>query len=120
MMTLYQFRAEMGSKTNSSVPCPKLVKLHNSSMGGVDLIDQRTAAYRLDRKRSVRFYLCIFFYLMDIACVNSYLFYNVKYPNKFSLLDHKIVVTKNLIQSRPEKSSTNVETIYKEEPTSTS
>ena len=59
---------------------------------------QRTAAYRLDRKSSVRFYLRIFFDLMDIACVNSYLIYNIKHPNKLSLLDYKIIVAKNLIQ----------------------
>ena len=42
-------RRENGSKTKSSVPCPKVVKLYNSGMGGVDLMDQRNAAYRLDR-----------------------------------------------------------------------
>ena len=91
-------RREKGSKTKLSVSCPKVVKLYNSSMGGVDLMDQRTGAYRLDRKSSVRFYLRIFFDLMDIACVNSYFIYNMKHPNKWSLLNYKIVVTKNLIQ----------------------
>ena len=51
-------------------------------MDGVDLMDQRTATYCLDRKSSVRFYLCIFFDLMNIACINSYLIYNMKHPNK--------------------------------------
>ena len=74
-------RSEKGSKTNSSVPCPKLVKLYYSGMGGVDLMDRRTAAYRLDRKSSVRFYIRILFDLTDIACVNSCLIYNIKYPN---------------------------------------
>ena len=62
------------------------------------LMEQRTAAYRLDRKSSVRFYLRILFDLMDIACVNSYLIYNTKHPNQLSLLDYKIFVAKNLIQ----------------------
>ena len=61
-------------------------------------MDQRTAADHLDRKSSVGFCLCIFFDLMDIACVNSYLIYNMKHPNKLSLLDYKIIVAKNLIQ----------------------
>ena len=61
-------------------------------------MDQYTTAYRLDQKSSVRFYFCIFFDLMDITCVNSYLIYNMKHPNKLSLLDQKIVVTKILIQ----------------------
>ena len=113
---------EKGSKTKSSVSCPKNVKLDNSGMGGVDPMDQRTAAYRLDRKSSVRFYLCIFFDLMDIACVNSYLIYNMKHPNKLFLLDYKIVVAKNLIQhhqglkravpmSRPSKRKNQPESI---------
>ena len=108
---------EKGSKTKSSVSCPKDVKLDNSGMGGVDPMDQRTAAYRLDRKSSVRFYLRIFFDLMDIACVNSYLIYNMKHPNKFSLLDYKIDVAKNLIQYHQDWkpfSSTNVEAIEEE------
>ena len=55
---------------------------------------QRNAAYRLDQKSSVRFYLRIFSDLMDIAYVNSYLIYDTKRPNKLSLL-----VGKNLIQN---------------------
>ena len=41
-------RREKSSKTKSSFPCPKVIKLYNSGIGGVDLMDQRTAAYRLD------------------------------------------------------------------------
>ena len=91
-------KRKKGSKTNSLVLCPKVIKLYNSGMGEVDLMDQHTAEYRLDRKLSVRFYLCIFFDLIDIICVSSYLIYNMKHTRKLSLLDYKIVVAKNLIQ----------------------
>ena len=64
---------EKGSTTKSVIPCPTVVKLYNNGMGGVVLIDQQTAAYQLDHKSSVRFYLRIFFDLLDIACVNSFL-----------------------------------------------
>ena len=101
--TLSAQRREKGSKTKSSVPYPKVVKLYNSGMGGVALMDQRTAPYRLDQKSSVRFYFHIFFDLMDITCVNSYLIYRMKHPNKLSLLDYKIVVAKNLIQYRQDR-----------------
>ena len=85
-------------------------------------MNQRTAAYRLDRKSSIRFYLRIFFDLMDIPCVNSCLIYNMKHPNKLSLHDYKIVVAKNLIQyhqgrkravpmSRPSKRKNQPESI---------
>ena len=108
-------RREKSPKTKSSVPYTKVVKLCNSNMGGVDLLDQRTAPYRLDRKSSVIFYLRNFFDLMDIAFVNSYLIYNKmskKLFNQLSLLDYKIVIIKNLIQYHQGwKISTNVETI---------
>ena len=91
-------RRERGSKTKSLVPFPKVVKHYNSGMGGDDLIDQRSVTYHLYQKSSVGFNLCIFFDLMDLACVSSYLIYNMKHPNKFFLLSYKIVVTKNLIQ----------------------
>ena len=55
------------------VPCSKIVMLYNGSQGGVDRTDQRKAAYRLDRKSSVRFYLRIFFDLMDIAFFKSFI-----------------------------------------------
>ena len=115
-------RREKGSKTRSLVSCPKVVKLYNSDMGGIDLMDQRTAAYRLDRKSSVILYLHIFFDLMGVAFANSYLIYNMKHPNKLSLFDYKIVGAKNLIQyyqdrkravpiSRPSKRKNQPESI---------
>ena len=106
-------RREKGSKTKTSVPCPKVIKLYNSSMSGVDLMDQRTAEYRLDRKSSVRFHLRIFFDLMNITCVNSYHIYNMKHPDKLALFDYDIVVAKkpNSRPSRSEEGSNNVETI---------
>ena len=39
-------RREKGLKTKFLVPCPKVVKLYYNSMGGVDLMVQRTAASR--------------------------------------------------------------------------
>lgn len=39
-----------GSATKASVSCPNVVKLFNNSKRGVDLIDQKTVLYRLDRK----------------------------------------------------------------------
>ena len=32
--------------------CPEMIKGYNSGMGGVDIFDQKTAAYKLDCKSS--------------------------------------------------------------------
>ena len=82
----------------SKVPCYKVVELYNSGIGEVDVMGRRTAAFHLDQKSSVRFYLLIFFDLMNIVCFNNYLIYKMKHLNKLFPLDYKIVVTKNLIQ----------------------
>ena len=89
-------RQSKGSATKTPVSCPN-IKMYNASMGGVDVIDQKTAAYRLSRKSKIRFYWRIFFDLIDIAIVNSYIVY-AKLGNSISLLDFKIIVSKSLIE----------------------
>ena len=46
-----------GSSSKISVNCPNSIKLYNSKMGGVDLMDQLKLAYQLDRRLKFRFYL---------------------------------------------------------------
>ena len=53
-------------------------------MGGADLLDQRTAAYKLERNSfSGRNYLRLFFGLMDIAVVNSHVVSKALYHKCF-------------------------------------
>ena len=97
-MTCYQFRGE----SRVQRPSLRFLVLRLSSFAvaaWVELISG-PAYCRVSSgsKLPVRFYLRIFFDLMNIACVNSQLIYNIKHPNKLSALDYKIVVAKNLIQ----------------------
>ena len=92
-------RRQKGASTKSAVPCPILVKHYNHGMGGVDLCDQYTAAYRLDRRSKFRFYLRIFFDLLDVAMVNSFVVYDKLHPNELSFLDFKLIVSQRLIGS---------------------
>ena len=62
-------------------------------MDGVDIMNQKTAAYRLDCKSKYRFYLSMFLDLMDVTQVNSHIFY-MKLGNNILLLNFKIVVAK--------------------------
>ena len=74
-------RRQKGSATaKSTFNCPTVVKLYNSVMGGMDLLDQ--PVYRLDRKSRCHFYLHIFFDLWDIACTNAFIVINILYPGK--------------------------------------
>ena len=65
-------------------------------MDGVDIMDQKTAAYRLDCKSKYRFYLSMLFDLMDVTNVNSHIVY-MKIGDDTSLLNFKNTVAKALI-----------------------
>ena len=87
-----------GQKAKISVPCPNITKSYNANMGGVDILDQKTAAYRLDRKSAGRrYYLRVFFDLMDMACMNARMVSILRDPKGVELLDFKQVVAKGLI-----------------------
>ena len=77
------------SAAKVSVSCLDMIKFYNKRIGKVDLVDQRTAAYYLDGKSSIRFYLRIFFDLVDVACVNSYIASNMLHPDDLTLLNFK-------------------------------
>ena len=60
-------------------------------MGGADLLDQKRAAYKLNRNSSGgSYYLRLFFDLMDILVVNSHIIYKELNPKGMELLDFKI------------------------------
>jgi hypothetical protein len=53
---------------------PKSVVDYNKGMGGVDKIDRQLASYPL-MHRYIKGYKKIFFYILDMAFLNSYIFY---------------------------------------------
>lgn len=59
-------------KRKISVPCPKIVSEYNTHMGGVDLADMMIALYRNPTK-SHRWYIGIFWQIVDIAVNNAWL-----------------------------------------------
>ena len=60
------------------VPCPQVVKQYNKAMGGVDLADMLIALYRMPA-RTKRWYLKVFWHLVDIAKVNAWILYKRHY-----------------------------------------
>ena len=80
-------RPTKGFATKTPMSCLNVIKLNNASVGGVDVIDQKTAACPIDRKRKFRFYLRMFLDLINIAIMNSHIVY----------MNFKIVVVKSLI-----------------------
>ena len=89
-----------GQSTKIPVPCPEVIKDSNSDMGGIDLLYQKSSAYKLDHKwpsSGGDYYFRLFFDLIDISIENLHAIYKVLYPNGIELLYFKIVLAKSLI-----------------------
>uniref|UniRef100_A0A3B3S9X6 PiggyBac transposable element-derived protein domain-containing protein n=1 Tax=Paramormyrops kingsleyae TaxID=1676925 RepID=A0A3B3S9X6_9TELE len=67
-------RWDKTKKETINVTCPTSVSVYNKHMGGVDLMDSLIALYRT-KIRSRKWYIRIFFHVMDMICVNSWLLY---------------------------------------------
>ena len=92
-----QRRAKDG--TRQPVNCPRLVKLYNQFMGGVDMADARRKNYTCSR-RSRRWWLRLFYFLVDVSVVNSYILAQESplFP-KMGLKEFIISLAENLMSS---------------------
>lgn len=82
------------------VNCPKVVQAYNQSMGGVDKFDQLHERYSVGR-RSLKWWHRIFYYVVDLAIVNSFVMWKVKQPPtqkpKNDQLTYRIKLARQLI-----------------------
>ncbi|XP_050507404.1 piggyBac transposable element-derived protein 3-like isoform X1 [Diabrotica virgifera virgifera] len=67
-------RYDRKKKESVTIKCPSIIILYNKFMGGVDLIDSLLALYRT-KIRSRKYYLRIFFHLMDMSVIIAWLMY---------------------------------------------
>jgi hypothetical protein len=70
--TVSVLRRQRGQQGKVPKRIPKIISDYNSLMGGVDLTDQRKERYEIDHRAKSKFYLRIFFDLLDIAVCNAY------------------------------------------------
>uniref|UniRef100_A0A6B0V4K9 Putative piggybac transposable element-derived n=1 Tax=Ixodes ricinus TaxID=34613 RepID=A0A6B0V4K9_IXORI len=104
IQTVLVQRRSAGRKERMDVPCPLVVKEYNKAMGGVDLMDQKKVTYEVDRRSKIKYYLRIFFYLLDIGVNNAYICYmklQAKNANTPALtsLEFRQAVARSLIGS---------------------
>ena len=65
---------DRSKQSKIKITCPRIVQDYNKSMGGVDLVDLLIELYRIEVK-TTRWYIKVFWYIIDIAKVNSWLLY---------------------------------------------
>ncbi|XP_060873874.1 piggyBac transposable element-derived protein 3-like [Metopolophium dirhodum] len=54
------------------VDCPHIIKVYNTHMGGVDLLDGLLGRHKI-KMRSCKWYMRLFYHLLDVTIVNSWL-----------------------------------------------
>ena len=67
-------RWDKKSKSHQDIPCPQIILAYNKNMGGVDLADMLIALYRI-RMKTRRWYIKIFWHMIDICKVNAWNLY---------------------------------------------
>ena len=88
-----------GSSSKIPVNCPNGIKLYNSKMGGVDLMDQLKSTYQLDQRPKFQFHLHLFFDLFDVALVNSFIVYKKLENKDLTLKEFKICIALKFMAS---------------------
>lgn len=72
IQSVHRFDKKLGKKM--SIDCPNIVKEYNSCMGGVDLLDSFIGRNKI-RIRSKKWYMRIFYHLLDLTITNSWILY---------------------------------------------
>jgi len=94
---LAQVNRKQKDGTVTPVNCPVAVAQYTSRMGGVDRFDQRRELYSVSR-RSRRWWLRIFYFMLDAALVNAHILYNSVHPgNPMTQLTFRSRVFRGLV-----------------------
>lgn len=95
-----QIKRRQPNGEKKDVPCPGIVLEYNRSMGAVDLNDQRRSTYPIGRV-SHRWWMPIFYYLIDICIINAYILFNFKYPDRMTHKEFRIQLMNDLLEDKP-------------------
>ena len=68
-------RYDRVSRSYQEISCPNIVQEYNKFMGGIDSFDSYISLYRTKTKSNAKYYKRIFFHIMDMFVINSWLLY---------------------------------------------
>ncbi len=89
-----------GGRDKVPIPCPTAIRDYNQFMGGVDLTDQQLSYYSLTQRRTIKWWKKVFWRLIDIAIINSWLVFRVNNPESKiqSQRDFRLELVRQLVQ----------------------
>lgn len=108
-LTTVERKQKDGSK--KTVSCPEAISFYNKYMGGVDMTDQYTVLYDIDRK-SDKWWKRVFQRLLMTSVTNAWVLYKQLKQKKIPLIDMLIPLAEDLIEigragSRIQRNSKN-------------
>lgn len=96
--------------TRKAIPCPEAISFYNKYMGGVDMTDQYTLLYDIDRK-SNKWWKRVFQRLLMTAVTNAWVLFKQIEGKKIPLIDMLVPLAENLIEIG--KAGSKVQRTYK-------
>lgn len=81
-------RFSQQSKSNITIPRPRLIEKYNTFMGGTDQMDQNLGCYRIGI-RGKKWYWPLITWMFDVALQNSWILYKKVNNSKISQLEFK-------------------------------
>ena len=89
-----------GARDKVPIPCPSAVCDYNRFMGGVDLADQQLAYYSLTQRKTIKWWKKVFWRLVDIAIINSWIIFRMNNPESKikSQRDFQLELVRQLVQ----------------------
>lgn len=91
-------RRRRGQPGKQPKSIPSVVVRYNSAMKGVDLCDQKKVSYEIGHRSPKKYYLRIFFDLLDIAINNAYVVYCSKKLETISSYEFRRSVANSMIR----------------------
>lgn len=96
-------RFDKNQKKMITLECPNIIKEYNMFMGGVDKTDSLIGRHKI-KIRSKKWYIRIFYHLIDVSLVNSWLLYKRAFVERnkektLSLLDFRLEVAESLCKT---------------------
>lgn len=100
--TIFQVERKQKDGSTVAIACPKAIVDYNRNMGFVDHFDHLKSLYEIDRK-SMKWWHRIFFHLLDMTVVNSFLLYKMCHgdSDKMNLKDFRREIISGLIKMYP-------------------
>ena len=94
MSTIRRFNKQ--TRTYEDIPCPAIIHKYNEHMGGVDAQDSLLGRYHIRMKANQKWYMRLFYHLLDLAVINAWLVYRRVVENPLSISAFRVELGKTL------------------------